>query len=362
MGWNPACELMMGGNERNKYSILVKNGENSRKTSTDRDTSPSNSFYSRDLPSLNRQQRTQALEQTYTHTHTDDITYCTIQMWPVACLTELMANVASCFVTGFCRDTATTQHPHPPSLHIFFVPVSPGCVRSQALSVSSGETPWTSIGAPFSVKDTDVLGCTAILLPLASVLPMAHAPRNQSWCACAFDSTSHSPKISSCMIDCKFRMPCRTVSAAEVEYQGLEDCPWNRSFINVSSQGLTAQCVHRWPRRQRLSSESRAIRNDMLSGGATGCPARPGRQARSETLLTSEVRHRPRHKMTQGKINVLCVCLLIVLSLPVRVHSSVICAYANSSCSTCPELCGVAHFYSLIPPPCHPESTVRPLH
>ena len=35
---------------------------------------------------------------------------------------------------------------------------------------------------------------------------------------------SHSPKISSCMTACKFHMSCRTVSATEVEYQGLKVC------------------------------------------------------------------------------------------------------------------------------------------
>ena len=99
------------------------------------------------------------------------------------------------------------------------------------------------------------------------------------------------------------------------------------------------------------------------SSGATDCPGGSGRQARSATPLMSEVRHRPRYKFAQGKINVLlCICLLVVLSLPVQVRSAVICAYADSSCSTCSDLCGVAQFYSLLPSPCRPESTVRPLH
>ena len=130
-----------------------------------------------------------------------------------------------------------------------------------------------------------------------------------------------------------------------------------KSSLNLTlhrrySRGQTAQCVHRWPSRHASLRKAAQFQTMISSGGHSG------RQARSETLLTSEVRHRPRHKFAQGKINTLFVCLLFVLSLPVRVHSAgVFCAYANSSCSTCGDLCGFAQFYSLVPSPCHPEST-----
>ena len=75
-------------------------------------------------------------------------------------LTELMAMTVSCWVTGLVRAAATTQHPQPPSPHIFLVPVSPGWARRNALREREGDTPWTSTGAPFRVKETDVLGST----------------------------------------------------------------------------------------------------------------------------------------------------------------------------------------------------------
>lgn len=46
------------------------------------------------------------------------------------------------------------------------------------------------------------------------------------------------------------------------------------------------------------------------------------------------------------------------MSLPVQVNSAVFCAHANSTCSNCNDLCGVSQFYPLLPPPCHPDSSM----
>ena len=119
-------------------------------------------------PSTDNRGHKHCNKQTYTHTHENRLTIFTLRS--VVCLTELMANVVSCFVIGLCKVMATTQQPHPPSPHIFLVPVSPGCIRSHALSVNDGDTPCTSTGPPFNVKETDVFGSTD-MVSLVTVLP-----------------------------------------------------------------------------------------------------------------------------------------------------------------------------------------------
>lgn len=70
------------------------------------------------------------------------------------------------------RETATTQHPQPPSPHILLVPVNPGWDRSHELRLREGGGPCTSTGSPFRVKETEVLGSMAGWAGLFTAFPM----------------------------------------------------------------------------------------------------------------------------------------------------------------------------------------------
>ena len=73
-------------------------------------------------------------------------------------LTELMAMVFFFPVTKSMKEAATTQHPQPPSPHILFVPVRPGCALIHSFRLTSELAPSTVTGCPFIVNDTLALG------------------------------------------------------------------------------------------------------------------------------------------------------------------------------------------------------------
>lgn len=51
--------------------------------------------------------------------------------------------------------------------------------------------------------------------------------------------------------------------------------------------------------------------------------------------------------------------LAVLMPAPVNSSASLIdCTHATSHCTDCSALCAVAQFYPLLPPPCHPNSTV----
>lgn len=75
-------------------------------------------------------------------------------------------------MTGLVIETATTQHPQPPSPHILLVPVIPGRERSHVLRLREGGGPCTTTGSPFRVKETEVLGSMAGWAGLLAAFPM----------------------------------------------------------------------------------------------------------------------------------------------------------------------------------------------
>ena len=104
------------------------------------------------------------------------------------------------------------------------------------------------------------------------------------------------------------------------------------------------------------SRDSNMLRKDNRN---TSCRGPSDRRGRLKSLL-SAVRHRTRHKGGEMMYPLLFVSLLAAL-IPAPVSSSaslIDCTHATSHCTDCSALCAVAQFYPLLPPPCHPNSTV----
>ena len=76
-------------------------------------------------------------------------------------------------VTGSLLSTVSTQQPHPPSAHIRFVPVSPGCEYSHSWRVRRGLAPLMTTGAPLSVNETFSTGTADIWTEFATS-PTSH--------------------------------------------------------------------------------------------------------------------------------------------------------------------------------------------
>ena len=79
-------------------------------------------------------------------------------------------------------------------------------------------------------------------------------------------------------------------------------------------------------------------------------------QDSSRRRIPHESQSTLRHGSFSPKWQILfCVCVFLVLFLPIPASSDVTCAHANSTCSDCASLCGVAQFFPLLSSPCHPD-------
>ena len=139
----------------------------------------------------------------------------------------------------------------------------------------------------------------------------------------------------------------------------VESVVGEKSFLATrNTHSLSPDVFADWSMIPRPASPgSRALfKLAAMSAADRGSGAR--RLERQGPPPVPAARHRSSHQLARRwplPVQLCVVVLFFVLSLPVRVSSSITCAHANSTCSDCAVLCGVAQFYPLLPSPCHPD-------